>query len=771
VAVEVHKFNAMETDLRFDMGMKLLVDAKPFTPNTTYVNCDPNSTNTIGCFTSVPPTAQTELFVYPTTTHTFQLFVKSTETKYTSGATGTIPNGNDFTGYVPYMGSSKNGSVAINHENGTGAVTMVGTHFNVETMLWEVDSVHNVDFSEVVKTERNCSGGVTPWGTTITSEETYSTADVDGDGYVDVGWNVEMDPKTGKIMDYDGDGKPDKLWAIGRMSHENIAIGNDGVTVYQAEDGGTNCVYKYIANKKGNLSEGNLFVLKRDSSTATTGTWIQVPNTTKSDRNNTRTLAGSLGGTNWSGAEDIEFGTDGMMYFTAKGTGTIWRFKDDGTKVSKIEAWVTNKAYTINHTNGTTNENFGTGIDNLAFDNEGNLWAQQDGGRNHIWVIRPDHTPAKPHVELFATIPAGAESTGLTFTPDFKYGFFSFQNPSTTNTQTQKDAAGKEVKHNQSTTVVFSRKQFLGSDAVAPVFDLGQNITSCEGQTVMLKAYSKNDAIVKWNNNSNDSVLAVTKAGTYYATAYGNNGKTYTDSVTVSFAKTPVANLGTDKKQCGGSVTLDAGNTGMQYLWSTGAKTKTLVVTKSGQYVVSVVNSAAGCVSKDTINVTIFTEPIIDLGPNMAICNTCSVILNAGSGFSSYLWSDGSTGQFLKVDSTGRYSVKVTDANGCTAVDFMDVTRLVGIEDANALEGMVQVYPNPFQKSTNIKLTLPENAQVKMEIFDITGKKIETLADSKFTRGDYQFEFNPKGSAKGIYMLQLQIDNSVVTKKLIRLND
>ncbi len=771
VAVEVHKFNEMETDLRFDLGMKLMIDAKAFSGNNTYVNCDPNTTNNIGCFTSVQPTPQTQLFVFPTATHTFQVIAKSGTTTYTSGGAGPIPGGNDFTGFTGLNGSSTNGTVAINHENGTGAITMVGTHFNEQTMLWEVDSVHKVDFTDVVRTATNCSGGLTPWGTTITSEETFSTGDANNDGYEDVGWQVEMNPKTGKIMDYDGDGKADKLWAMGRFSHENIAVSKDSVTVFQAEDGGSGGVFKYVANKKGNLSEGTLYVLKRDSATATTGTWVQVPNTTKSDRNNTRNLAISLGGTNWSGPEDIEFGPDGMMYFTAKGTGTIWRFKDDGSKVSKIEAWVTNKAYEIKHESGVTNENWGTGIDNLTFDNEGNLWALQDGGRDFIWVIRPDHTPAKPHVELFATTPSGSEPTGLTFTPDFKYGFLSFQNPSSTNTATTTDAAGKEVKYNASTTIVFSRKQYLGMDAVAPVFDLGSNITSCEGETVTLKAYSKNDAIVKWNNNTTDSVLTVNKSGTYYATAYGNNGKTYTDSVTVTFAKTPVANLGADKKQCGGTVTLDAGNAGMQYLWSTGAKTKTLAVTKSGTYTVSVVNPVAGCVSKDTINVTIYEEPKVELGRNMAICYNCSVILNAGSGFSSYLWSDGSTEQFLKVSETGRYSVKVTDANGCTAIDFIDITRLVGIEDAEALEGMLQVYPNPFQNSTNIKLSLPENAQVRMEIFDMTGKKIETLADSKFTSGDYQFEFNPKNAAKGIYMLQLQIDNQVITKKLVRLND
>jgi uncharacterized protein len=49
------------------------------------------------------------------------------------------------------------------------------------------------------------------------------------------------------------------------MNHEDIAFGQDRVTVYQAEDGGSSGVYKFIANQAGDLSEGTLYVLKRDS--------------------------------------------------------------------------------------------------------------------------------------------------------------------------------------------------------------------------------------------------------------------------------------------------------------------------------------------------------------------------------------------------------------------------------------------------------------------------------------------------------------------------
>jgi hypothetical protein len=249
------------------------------------------------------------------------------------------------------------------------------------------------------------------------------------------------------------------------MKHENVTIGKDKITVYQAEDGGTGCVYKYIANKPGDLSSGKLYVLKRNSSNPTLGDWIQVPNSTKSDRNNTSSIAGSLGGTSWTNVEDIEWGPDGRIYFSAKNTGTIWRFKDNGTNVSGIEAWVTNKQYPITHKSGTQNTSFEKGIDNLVFDGEGNLWALQDDDGYHLWVIKPDHTPSNPKVELFATAPIGSEPTGLTFTPDFKYGFLSIQHPTGSNSQTQKDASGANIRHNALTTIVFARKEHLGGSS------------------------------------------------------------------------------------------------------------------------------------------------------------------------------------------------------------------------------------------------------------------------------------------------------------------
>jgi secreted PhoX family phosphatase len=242
----------------------------PFSGRTSNVTCA--GSDKIGCSTSVTPTPQNRHLINPKGTHTFQVLMKSTRDKYT-GTNELIPNGNDFTGFIPQnMTSSTSGVLSVNHENTPDRASLVSLQYVSTTALWKVPQIRKVDFSPVVQTVRNCSGGVTPWGTVIPSEETYSTGNANADGYQDIGWNVEIDPATGRVRDYNGDGKPDKLWAVGRMSHENVVVAKDSVTLYQGEDGGTGYVYKFVAFKKTRLDSGNLYVLKRDSPTATIGT-------------------------------------------------------------------------------------------------------------------------------------------------------------------------------------------------------------------------------------------------------------------------------------------------------------------------------------------------------------------------------------------------------------------------------------------------------------------------------------------------------------------
>ena len=78
------------------------------------------------------------------------------------------------------------------------------------------------------------------------------------------------------------------------------------------------------------------------------------------------------------------------------------------------------------------------------------------------------------------------------------------------------------------------------------------------------------------------------------------------------------------------------------------------------------------CTATDDIIVTVNPLPTIDLGADTTlICAGTSETLDAGTGFASYLWSDGSTNQTLSATTAGTYTVVGTDANGCTASDSM----------------------------------------------------------------------------------------------------
>jgi gliding motility-associated-like protein len=123
---------------------------------------------------------------------------------------------------------------------------------------------------------------------------------------------------------------------------------------------------------------------------------------------------------------------------------------------------------------------------------------------------------------------------------------------------------------------------------------------------------------------------------------------------------------------CAGSNTVVSAASGfVSYSW-TGPQnfsTATIFPSVSGQYVVEAID-AIGCISTDTIDVTVFSAPfgvIVSSEGNVICPGGPGTVLSLTQGFTSYLWSTGSTVPILPVDEPGTYSVQVTDANGCSS--------------------------------------------------------------------------------------------------------
>ncbi len=122
--------------------------------------------------------------------------------------------------------------------------------------------------------------------------------------------------------------------------------------------------------------------------------------------------------------------------------------------------------------------------------------------------------------------------------------------------------------------------------------------------------------------------------------------------------------MGNDTGFCAGeNLILDAGS-GYTYLWNDNSNTSTLLVDSSGIYWVEATDTN-GCNGRDSITITVFPLPIVALPDDTSICSSQDFLLDAGSGFVVYQWSDSSFSQTLLASTSGDYSVTVTDANGC----------------------------------------------------------------------------------------------------------
>jgi len=500
-----------------------------------------SSSQTIGTFTSVTPGPQLQTLEIPST-HTFQRIIKSGDALSLGGTLGLDL---DFTGYVPTAGSSTNGRLSISSESTPAQVAILEISFSTTNSLWSVSAGGKVLFdpNQIGDVARFCSGTVTPNNTIIVSEENVATGNSNPgvDSYTDRGWLIEIDPVTRTVINQAG-GNPvaDKLWAVGRETRENAVVSSNNQILYTGtDDPSFGYLYKFVPSTPGVLSSGTLYVLETTAGLGT-GTWRAVANTTVADRNGTRALAQAAGGFNFNGIEDVEIGPDGKVYFTAKGLGRIYRFTDNGATVSGLEIFAGNNVagvtYDVDGAGPLGSESWGIGNDNLAFDGEGNLWVLQDGGRNHIWVIGPTHTQASPQVRLFAKTPVSGEPTGITFTPDYRYMFISFQHPAGGTAQT--DAANASVTFNTHTTVVIARKEFLG-----PLSTLPLSFTSVDAKL------SGTGALINWTvaNVSNHGYFIVERSvnGVDFEEVHRNNDHINGTSQSFSFTDNnlPVAGI------------------------------------------------------------------------------------------------------------------------------------------------------------------------------------------------------------------------------------
>ena len=131
-------------------------------------------------------------------------------------------------------------------------------------------------------------------------------------------------------------------------------------------------------------------------------------------------------------------------------------------------------------------------------------------------------------------------------------------------------------------------------------------------------------------------------------------------------------------------------------------------------------------------------------------------------------------GIYTAGDTPGNYTVSVTDSNGAaTAAAEITITEPNGIDDGNVLPdkyALKQNYPNPFNPTTTIRYSIVNTSYVKLEVFNILGKRIMSKINKTMTPGIYEIVLDFSGFASGIYFYRLTVkDKFVNVKKLVLL--
>jgi gliding motility-associated-like protein len=205
----------------------------------------------------------------------------------------------------------------------------------------------------------------------------------------------------------------------------------------------------------------------------------------------------------------------------------------------------------------------------------------------------------------------------------------------------------------------------FGCTATSPSVTLTENavitanftVTICQGQSSIIHGVSQS------------------VAGIYSQTYSTPSGCDSVSNVTLVVNALPAVNAGPDQTVCTGTATTLTATGAATYVWNNGITNSVPFTQAIGTTTYTVTGTDAnGCVNTDQAIVIVNPLPVVNAGPDQALCIGASATLN-GSGASTYTWNNGVVNATAFSPSvTNTYTVTGTDVNGCINTDAVIVT-------------------------------------------------------------------------------------------------
>jgi gliding motility-associated-like protein len=202
-----------------------------------------------------------------------------------------------------------------------------------------------------------------------------------------------------------------------------------------------------------------------------------------------------------------------------------------------------------------------------------------------------------------------------------------------------------------------------------PTANIGNDTIICQGETLLLDATTPNSTYL-WQDNSTTPTLNITQQGIYWVQITGSCG-TIADTTNVNYNPRPIVNIRNDTNICQGeTLLLDATTPNATYLWQDNSTNSTFNITQQGTYWVEV--TVNNCSTSDTIQVNYNPIPTVNIGNDTTTCQGETLLLDATTPNSTYLWQDNSTTPTFNITQQGIYWVQVTVSN-CRTSDTIEI--------------------------------------------------------------------------------------------------
>ena len=189
----------------------------------------------------------------------------------------------------------------------------------------------------------------------------------------------------------------------------------------------------------------------------------------------------------------------------------------------------------------------------------------------------------------------------------------------------------------------------------------------------------------------------------------------------------PLVNLGNDTATCGGSVILNAQNSGSSFAWSDGATTQTITVVQTNTYTVTVTN-VQSCSANDSVHVAINSAPVValQLAPD-TVCESGGLVTLGGGNPAGGIYSGNSISNNIFNPSAAGYgafvvSYNYTDSNGCHGSASQNIyvvpcSTAVGVSDLTSpVDTVCAVSVIPSFTLTNLGQTNIYTATIYYEL-------------------------------------------------------